>query len=173
MRTINEIIIHHSWTRDQELSDFEAIKRFHTSWRYEGNIITEDEAKQLIEKGKKVTKPWSDIGYHYIIEKDLTAFNKADQFLNVEDYVVKVGRPLNQGGAHTVGHNSKSIGICVVGNFDKNRPNESQLLLLKMLIRYLKDKFGDLKISYHREYASYKSCPGLQFYDSYKEDFNG
>lgn len=169
MRTINEIIIHHSWTTDLELSDFEAIKRFHTSWRYEGNIVSEEQAQKLLKENKKVISPWQDIGYHYVIEKDVNAFEKSDHFLNVGDYIVKEGRPLHQSGAHTYGVNKNSIGICIIGNYDKYKPNYSQLLLLKMLIKYLKDKFGDLKVSYHRDHASYKSCPGLQFYDSYKE----
>lgn len=173
MRKIKEIIIHHSWTRDQTLSDIEAIKRFHTSWRYKGNIISEKKAKQLKEQGKNVVSPWSDIGYHFIIEKDKKAFNKSDQFLAVGNYIVKFGRPVEKSGAHTLGHNYNSIGICIIGNFNKQEPNDEQLLLLKILIKYLRDKYGNLKIKYHREYAHYKSCPGLQFHNKYKEDLNG
>ena len=43
---------------------------------------------------------WKMIGYNYVIDLDG----------KVED-----GRPLYMSGAHTVGHNSNSIGICYIG----------------------------------------------------------
>ena len=43
---------------------------------------------------------WQDIGYHFVIRRDGT----------VED-----GRPLVLAGAHTVGQNANSIGVCLVG----------------------------------------------------------
>lgn len=42
---------------------------------------------------------WSDIGYHWVIERDGS---------------LKAGRPENIQGAHTLGHN-KDIGLCMCG----------------------------------------------------------
>ena len=48
---------------------------------------------------------WKCIGYNYVIDLDGT---------------VEPGRPLNEIGAHTVGHNSNSIGICYIGGCAKD-----------------------------------------------------
>jgi N-acetylmuramoyl-L-alanine amidase len=47
---------------------------------------------------------WKDIGYHYVIYLDGS---------------VHEGRPVDQVGAHTSGHNKDSIGIVYVGGCDK------------------------------------------------------
>ena len=39
------ILIHHSATVDGDVNDWDAIKKYHMSWRYQGNIITEKKAK--------------------------------------------------------------------------------------------------------------------------------
>ena len=45
------------------------------------------------------------IGYHYVIYRDGS---------------VHQGRPLNEIGAHTTGHNANSIGICYIGGCAKD-----------------------------------------------------
>ena len=46
---------------------------------------------------------WNGIGYHYVILRDGT---------------VQPGRPEDAVGAHCVGHNAHSIGICYEGGLD-------------------------------------------------------
>lgn len=113
---------------------------------------------------------WQDIGYHFGIEK----INENN------DYEILYGRPLSQQGAHTYGINNISIGICVIGNFDNEKPNEIQM---KKLITLISDLMIIFKIPIsnvigHREtyvlykngiinYNAYlqniKSCPGYNF----------
>ncbi len=86
------------------------------------------------------------IGYHYFIEKD----GKMTQ-----------GRADTDEGAHTIGYNLKSLGICLAGNFDVTLPTEAQIGSLKWILR---DKTTEYDISMsnivpHRKFAS-KSCYG-------------
>jgi len=97
----------------------------------------------MVKKSHK-GKGWLTIGYHYFIEKD----GKIIQ-----------GRPDDTEGAHCVGRNMDSIGICLAGNFDTKNPTEAQLKSLKLLTDTLKKKHGITKVSPHRAYAN-KSCPG-------------
>jgi N-acetylmuramoyl-L-alanine amidase len=102
---------------------------------------------------------WADIGYHYGIEKI------------GDDYLILKGRMDNVAGAHCLGFNDRSIGICVVGDFDRNPPNDIQLNLLRALVRSLMDIYGIKapEVIGHREsYAlrgipAEKACPGRAF----------
>ena len=72
---------------------------------------------------------------------------------------------MDEAGAHTVGHNTDSLGICVVGNFDIQVVPEEQMSLL---VRLSKSLLGVFSLSWedvkrHSDYASYKSCPGKLF----------
>tara|TARA_R110000796_G_scaffold213144_1_gene329240 strand:- start:266 stop:667 length:402 start_codon:yes stop_codon:yes gene_type:complete len=95
-------------------------------------------------------KGWSDIGYHYVIELDGT---------RVE------GRPIEIIGAHCLGQNKFSIGICYVGGMNKSmsKPKdtrtEEQKVSLTELINELKSKF-DLSVHGHNEFSN-KACPSF------------
>jgi len=96
---------------------------------------------------------WRDIGYHFGLEN----INGRNEIL--------VGRMMDEAGAHTVGHNTDSLGICVVGNFDIQVVPEEQMSLL---VRLSKSLLGVFSLSWedvkrHSDYASYKSCPGKLF----------
>lgn len=94
-------------------------------------------------------KGWGMIGYHYVIEKDGT---------------VKAGRKESQTGAHTSQRamNYFSIGICLTGNFDIEKPTEEQKKSLKQLIKAIQKKYriADKNVYPHRHFATYKSCWG-------------
>jgi N-acetylmuramoyl-L-alanine amidase len=97
---------------------------------------------------------WQNIGYHYGIE-----------MINHEKYEILAGRMEGTTGAHTKGLNEVSIGICLVGNFDKNPPNMWQWKILLKLCKNicLRYAISADKVKGHREYASHKSCPGNAF----------
>lgn len=54
---------------------------------------------------------WRDIGYHAVAE-----------MVNGSP-VVQYGRPEHIPGAHVVGHNANTLGICIVGNYSENPIN--------------------------------------------------
>ena len=86
------------------------------------------------------------IGYHYYIEKD----GKTVQ-----------GRADTDEGAHTIGYNSQSLGICLAGNFDLTLPTLQQIDSLRKLLKEKREEFDiDInKILPHRMFAK-KTCYG-------------
>ena len=95
-------------------------------------------------------KGWRDIGYHYVIEK-----------VNGVYGVIK-GRPENMAGAHTLGHNHDSIGICLVGNFMVDNVPSDMLDVLVDLIKDIRKRHGDIFAGGHGDFNA-TSCPGDKF----------
>lgn len=96
---------------------------------------------------------FDDVGYHYLIGNG--------KFGTIDGKLYK-GRNENLEGAHALGYNKNSIGICIIGNLDKNKPTERQI---QTLINFLKEKTIQYQIPKenilgHRETGSKKSCPG-------------
>lgn len=107
-----------------------------------------------IRKWHVEDRGWKDIGYHLVIDRDGTS---------------AVGRDISRIGAHTQGHNTGTIGICLIGghgssendaffdNFTKEQDRE-----LRHRIALLKRQFPTInKVSGHNEYAA-KACPGFR-----------
>ena len=93
---------------------------------------------------------FNGIGYNYVIDLDGT---------------VEKGRPVGSIGAHTVGHNAKSIGICYIGGLDQNgRPKDTrtdaQKKALEGLIKHLLKTWVGAKVSGHNQWAR-KACPSF------------
>lgn len=93
------------------------------------------------------------VGYHYYIEKDGT---------------IKQARADNEEGAHTIGYNTSSLGICLAGNFDAMLPTEVQI---KTLTDFLKTKSIQYGINLenvvpHRKFAK-KTCYGNKLTDDW------
>lgn len=117
---------------------------------------------QAIRKYHIETNGWQDIGYHFGIE------------LVNDHYEVLLGRMPNADGAHCkeASMNSRSWGICLVGNFDLAEPPAPQFDLLVRLVRGLREvgKIPFENVKRHTDYASYKSCPGTLFpWDRFKK----
>jgi hypothetical protein len=140
-----DIIIHHSATHDDGFKhDWEAIRHFHKSWRLDGKIITPEQGKALFDNPDNVGNllmPWREIGYHLGLER-----------VDGGGLVLQYGRPLTMQGAHCLGMNGCGIGICVVGNFDKETPRDDLYFKLAELCYdlMLAYKIKIDKISPHR-----------------------
>lgn len=133
MREINKIIIHCAATTPSMDIGFKEINSWHQK---KGYFCTLPDGKMIF------------CGYHYIIRRD---------------GVVQIGRPLEKAGAHAVGHNTDSIGICLVGGLsEKNRPEcnftKDQWEQLNVLVGNLEKQFKGVKIIGHSEVAN-KACP--------------
>jgi len=86
----------------------------------------------------------TSIGYHYVIYLDGT---------------VHSGRAPEEIGAHAVGHNSVSLGICLVGQ-DKFMPR--QWAALNLLIRQLQKQYPGATVCGHRDLPGVtKTCPNF------------
>lgn len=136
------VIVHHSLTKDGIVADWEAIRKYH-----------------------REVNGWSDIGYHYGIERV------------GKGILLQVGRPESQEGAHTkeMHMNLKSLGFCVVGNFDLAPPGLEVMRFLAEIVRRKVAEYGIPvnAVLGHREVGAmagfdwrkgqYKSCPGKYF----------
>jgi len=90
---------------------------------------------------------WDGCGYNIVIESDGR---------------VGWGRDINTVGAHCKGHNSHSIGICMIGGDDGNKMykfNSEQLKELKIVIEGIFMTYGVMPVVGHREYNKHKTCP--------------
>lgn len=99
---------------------------------------------------------WEDIGYHWFIEKDGG---------------VREGRDEDYHGAHTKGMNTRSIGICLAGNFDLTLPTKAQAGSLTGLLIALTEKYNIPmeNILPHRHFAN-KTCYGRRLADDWAEN---
>lgn len=92
------------------------------------------------------------VGYHYVIETD----GKLTQT-----------REHDEEGAHTIGMNRSSIGVCFMGNFDLHLPSDAQLKTWNWLHSQLIVTYPGIPTKPHRVYATYKSCHGKLLSDNY------
>lgn len=101
---------------------------------------------------------FSDIGYHYVVDLDGT---------------IEPGRDVEIAGAHTTGHNADSIGVCYIGGADtdmkpKDTRTDDQKTALRLLLKYLVQKYPGAKIYGHRDFAK-KACPCFDAKTEYHE----
>lgn len=94
---------------------------------------------------------YKKIGYHYMITLDGS---------------IEGGRTESEIGAHCVGHNSNSIGVCYIGGLSadgktaKDTRTDAQKKALEQLLRHLVKKYPQATIHSHRDFAN-KACPSF------------
>jgi len=92
---------------------------------------------------------FSSIGYHYVIYLDGS---------------IHPGRPVDEIGAHCLGHNALSIGVCYIGGLDADtlEPADTrtpeQRAALRELIAQLQEQYPGATVHGHNEFAD-KACP--------------
>lgn len=134
---INEV--NYEWTIKPDTGNNPVVLVYHHS-ASEG--ITPEQINKIHQ-----SNGWGGIGYHFFISGNGTIYR---------------GRPENTVGAHAIGANRTSIGICLEGNFEKENLTEQQKgalikLSVDMIIKYnMKDAIGHKDI--------YETlCPGKNF----------
>lgn len=109
--------------------------------------VTVLQSVEVIHNYHKNTNGWSGIGYHFYVRKDGKIYR---------------GRPESTIGAHAVGANYNSVGICFEGNFEKERMGQAQLKAGQELVAYLKSKYKISTVKRHKDIDS-SVCPGKNF----------
>jgi len=143
MREVKTIVIHCTATRP--------------NWMAEK---TSDQRWAEIKRWHVSDRGWSDIGYHWGIDRDGTLHR---------------GRPSNRIGAHTRGENRNSIGIVLFGghgarqndSFIEHFTHAQDRKLLQLIEAILKEFTSIDRIAGHNEFAA-KACPGFsvpKYYD--------
>lgn len=99
------------------------------------------------------------IGYHYVVRRDGS---------------IELGRPLEMIGAHVVGHNRHSIGICYEGGLnsfgeDADTRTPEQKVTLRKLLEELHRKFPKALIVGHRDLNPGKRCPCFDVVKEYRD----
>lgn len=105
------------------------------------------EGKWLKKKYATQQPELRSIGYHTVITLD---GNQVP------------GRSLEETGAHAAGHNSNSIGICLVGT-DKFTPEQWESL--RSVVRGYQTLIPNLEIIGHRDVNPGKTCPGFSVHE--------
>lgn len=127
----------------------------HHSWTEDGIALD----TPAIKRYHTEVMGWADVGYHYLIEKV------------GGEVVITKGRMDTQVGAHCRGFNDRSLGICMVGNFDREEPSGDMLEMLIRLVLSLQEIYNipSAKVIGHRETYMLlgkpveKTCPGEKF----------
>jgi len=110
-----------------------------------------DDAARRIEKIRQAHlnrkgEPFGDIGYHYLIDPAGRVWQ---------------GRDTSWQGAHVAGQNPGNLGICVLGNYNRQSPNRAQCAAVDRFVKSQMSRYGvGLNNVYvHRELAQ-TECPG-------------
>lgn len=81
----------------------------HCSDSFFGHVLTvRNWHVQPLPKGRG----WSEVGYHFIINNAHTTPDNVFLFMNGS---IEVGRNVEDEGAHCLGYNDRSIGVCLIG----------------------------------------------------------
>ena len=135
LNEVNKIILHCSASDNPQDDSLDAIRRLHITPKmhdvpWNGQLIA--------------GRGFSAIGYHWIITKDGKCW---------------AGRNCKWQGAHTLGHNHDSLGICLTGN---KQFSLAQYRKLFWLLEILKEKheLADSKIYGHYAFSR-KPCPNF------------
>jgi N-acetylmuramoyl-L-alanine amidase len=93
---------------------------------------------------------WRDIGYHFVIRRG---------------GAIEVGRAIDDIGAHVVGQNAVSVGVCLVGGITdggspENNFTPAQWASLRSLMRALVKAYPGARVRGHRDFAA-KACPSF------------
>ncbi len=133
----------------------------HGAWTKPGIDVDAEEIRSWHKD-----RGFSDIGYHYVIRRDG----------KLED-----GRPIEKAGAHVKGHNTDTVGICLVGgrddlakhtrDLDEFTKQEvlwefnytaAQMATLRTLVAKLKAEHRITDVRGHRDFPGVtKRCPGF------------
>ncbi len=104
---------------------------------------------------------WDCIGYHLVI---LNGFIEPRRYDANFDGHTDSGRAMWKEGAHCLGRNASSIGICLIGR--GGLYTARQLDALRKNIKSLEGVYGDLNVSFHSDYNKDKPhCPGITAQD--------
>ncbi|XP_066906287.1 peptidoglycan-recognition protein SB2 isoform X6 [Halyomorpha halys] len=116
----------HNWSLRTELKDCEPLKIRPAEFVMVGHTVSRtceipDQCEDIMTSTQSdhIRKGYCDIGYSFVIGGD--------------GYIYE-GRGWGKSGAHTYGFNCNSIGVGLIGDFNKNIPTSDMLDMLQLLI---------------------------------------
>ncbi len=110
---------------------------------------------------RRVRKMQNGLAYHFVVGNGTSS---GDGQVEVGD---RWRRQINGGHVHSDYLNNISLGICLVGDFNRSQPTRAQLAATEELIRYLRQRCGgSIPVRPHREMNPPQwstDCPGDAF----------
>ncbi len=110
---------------------------------------------------RRVRKMQNGMAYHFVVGNGTSS---GDGQIEVGD---RWRRQINGGHVHSDYLNNISLGICLVGDFNRSEPTRAQLAATEELIRYLRQRCGgSMPVRPHREMNPPQwstDCPGDAF----------
>jgi hypothetical protein len=95
---------------------------------------------------KHLRRGFADIGYHFVIDAA---------------GLIYAGRDVAARGAHTGGHNTGTLGVVLLGNFEERIPTEAQVDRLHALGHALREAYTLTHLAGHRDFQpGVTVCPG-------------
>ncbi|MFM9958222.1 MAG: peptidoglycan recognition family protein [Phycisphaerales bacterium] len=95
-------------------------------------------------------EPFGDIGYHYVIDPAGRVWQ---------------GRDTAWQGAHVAKQNEGNLGICVLGNYNRQSPNRAQCAAVDRFVKSQMSRYGVMvnNVKVHRDLAQ-TECPGASLH---------
>ena len=114
---------------------------------------------------RRVRRMQNGMAYHFVVGNGTSS---GDGQIEIGD---RWGRQINGGHVHSDYLNNISLGICLVGDFNRTRPTKAQLEATEELIKYLRERCGRVEggampVRPHREMNPPRwatDCPGDAF----------
>lgn len=131
------------YTYNMPLVDAYQTLVLHHSVIYHGNDLA---TMLAIQKLHRTDRGWADIGYHYLVGRNGMIYE---------------ARPLNVRGVHVAGHNTGSVGVCLLGNFVNESLTEEQRVSTLLICQWLTLILPNMTyLAGHREFNPETLCPG-------------
>jgi hypothetical protein len=116
----------------------------HHSVIYYGNDLATARGIQTLHRGEE--RSWADIGYHYLVGRSGGIYE---------------ARPLNVRGIHVAGHNTGSVGVCLMGNFVNESLTDEQRASTLLICQWLTLVLPNMThLAGHNEFNPETLCPG-------------
>jgi len=132
-----ELLRRHNWGADKswrpaEIAYNETIRQVHVHHTVNSNTYSRKDVPGLIRGMYRYhthNLGWSDIGYNFLVDR----FGRT--------WVGRAGGPRRPvRGAHTLGFNSTSCGVSVIGNFETTKPTDDVLAAVAALAAWKLDR---------------------------------
>ena len=113
-------------------------------------------SEEEIKKWHKA-KGWKNTGYHFVINNGQI---KPDLYYDFMNGVCEIGRPITEAGAHCLGYNSNSIGICIIGNGEYTQEQfDTMYMVISELMRKHNIPVENVLGHYETPQSGGKTCP--------------
>ena len=109
---------------------------------------------------RKVRRMSNGMAYHFVVGNGTSSGNGE---IEIGD---RWRRQINGGHVHSDYLNNIGLGICLVGDFNRDRPTKAQMEATEELIKYLRQRCGKMEVRPHREMNPPRwatDCPGDAF----------